>query len=91
MTIFLCIWHVLKNWVEQLRAKMVDKEKYKSFFDSLYDMLFMKGTRREVEAAVKNFEQKCKAEKEPDAWTYFKDHYLPILGMCSRGKAAHTL
>lgn len=84
MAVFLCVWHVIKNWVEQLRAKLKDKGKYEHFFKLLYDLLYMRGVLRDVEAAVASLEQECNRAGERRVWEYFKEHYFPILGAYPR-------
>lgn len=39
--VFLCIWHVTKAWLEQLRQKLLDKTQLRAVFLALYNIMFM--------------------------------------------------
>ena len=46
MVMFLCVWHVLKCWLTNLRNKLVDKLKFTEYFDALHVLMYMEGYAR---------------------------------------------
>jgi hypothetical protein len=52
--LFLCTFHVLQDWVKNIRCKLHNKNKYRKTFDAMYSILFLKvvGMSRDCAAAV---------------------------------------
>ena len=80
---FLCVWHVLKCWLTNLRNKLVDKLKFLQFFHSLRDLMYMEGhsdPTATVAAAINKFEASCNAAGEPRVLQYFQETWKENVG-----------
>jgi hypothetical protein len=54
---FLCLFHVLKAWLENLRRRLTDKSRFREAFDTLSKIVYWKrpGASQEEKAATINF------------------------------------
>ena len=72
--IFLCLWHGTKAWLEQLRRKLVNKERIREAFQALYGIMFLRaaGSREErlaaVNAKIAAFKSAFAEERAMVAW-----------------------
>ena len=82
--VLLCLWHATKAWLEQLRAKLHDKSRFREAFDSLYAIMFLKaaGTREQRLAALQESIDALEEdfEDEDDMLQWFQHEWEPKLG-----------
>lgn len=72
--VLLCLWHATKAWLEQIRNKLVNKQRCKEAFDTLHDIMYLKATGTlaqrcaAVDAAIEQFKETFSDEPEVIDW-----------------------
>lgn len=83
--VYLCIWHVTKAWMEQLRRKLIIKGKLKEVFKALYRIMHLRCNGSEedkmnaVLAAIAKLKEDYKDEVQVLEW--FQSTWVGKIGV----------
>jgi hypothetical protein len=86
--VFLCLFHVLKAWLENLRRKMINKSRFREAFETLKSIVYWRKPgasdeekRSEIDRLIDEFRETFKAEGS--LLHYFNSFWEPKKGRSS--------